>query len=207
MQQHYCQTSLKCWHATELQVWWLLVFPYCFSHDWSVTRVHVQRKAAELWTHWSQSFCCGPQRETLGVLGTLFWWPTRAQQQKYSLSTYRWCALPPKKALATRSPYSLPKHKFLDLPRDVIHSVARFRLRVHTLRFETATWNPSSSPSCDLCEADDDVQDEKHAIFHCTHPHTVSLRRRYESLFSEARAKDVSTFLHQNNNSNFLCMN
>ena len=27
-QQHYCQTSLTCWHATELQVWWLLVFPY-----------------------------------------------------------------------------------------------------------------------------------------------------------------------------------
>jgi len=30
----------------------------------------------------------------------------------------------------------------LDLPRDVILSVARFRLCVHTLRFETATWNP-----------------------------------------------------------------
>jgi len=63
----------------------------------------------------------------------------------------------PKKALATRSPYSLPKYMFLDLPRDVIRSVARFRLRVHTLRFETATWNPTSSPTCDLCEADDDV--------------------------------------------------
>jgi hypothetical protein len=49
-----------------------------------------------------------------------------------------------------------------------------------------------------LCEADhhhnDDVQDEQHAIFHCTHPHTMSLRRRYESLFSEARAQDVFTF-------------
>ena len=29
--------------ATELQGWWLLVFPYYFSHDWSDTRVHVQR--------------------------------------------------------------------------------------------------------------------------------------------------------------------
>ena len=76
----------------------------------------------------------------------------------------------------------------------------RFRLRVHTLRFETAIWNPSSSPTCDLCEADDDVQDEPHAIFHCTHPHTVFLRRRYESLFSKTRAQDVSTFLHQSNN-------
>ena len=110
---------------------------------------------------------------------------------KFSLITDRWCALHPKKALATRSPYSLPRYMFLDLPRDVICSVARFRLHVHTLRFETATWNPTSSPTCDLCEADDDVQDEQHVIFHCTHPHTVSLRSRYESIFSEARAQDV----------------
>ena len=34
-----------------------------------------------------------------------------------------------------------------------------------------------SSPTCDLFEADGDVQDEQHAIFHCTHPHTVSLCR------------------------------
>jgi len=100
----------------------------------------------------------------------------RAQQQ--FLTYNRWCALPPKKALATRSPYILPKYMFLDLPRDVICSVARFRLRVarfrlrvarfrlrvHTLRFETATWSPRSSPACDTCEADDDVQDERHAI-------------------------------------------
>ena len=45
--------------------------------------------------------------------------------------------MPPKKALATRSPYSLPKYISLDLPRDVIRSVARFRQHVHTLRFET----------------------------------------------------------------------
>ena len=100
---------------------------------------------------------------------------------------------------------------FLDLPRNVIRSVARFRIRVHTLRLETAIWNPRSSPTCDLCdlcEADDDVQDEQHAIFHCIHPHIVSLRRRYESLFSEARAQDVSTFLHRNNNKlNIFCMN
>ena len=53
---------------------------------------------------------------------------------------------------------------FLDLPRDVFRRVARFRLRVHTLRFKTATWNPSSSPTCDLCEVNDDVQDEQHAL-------------------------------------------
>ena len=83
------------------------------------------------------------------------------REHNSEILTYNaWCALPPKKALATRSPYSLPKYMFLDLPQDVIRSVARFRLRVHTLRFETATWSPTSSPTCDLCEADDDVQDE-----------------------------------------------
>ena len=121
-----------------------------------------------------------------------------SETANFSLITYnRWCALPPKKALATCSPYSLPKYIFLDLPRYVTCSVARFRLRVHTLRFETATWNPRSSPACALCEADDDVQDEQHAIFHCTRPlhtptaharHTVSLCRRYESVFSKAKA-------------------
>eukprot|EP00983_Pelagomonas_calceolata_P056630 1144678-Pelagomonas_calceolata.AAC.2 len=40
---------------------------------------------------------------------------------------------------------------FLDLPHDVICNVACFRLRVNTLRYETATWNPSASPHCDLC--------------------------------------------------------
>jgi len=44
---------------------------------------------------------------------------------------------------------------FLNLPRDVLRSTARFRIRIHTLRFETATWNQSYSPTCDLCDADD----------------------------------------------------
>jgi hypothetical protein len=96
------------------------------------------------------------------------------REHNSKILTYnRWCASPPKKALATRSPYSLTKYMFLDLPRDVFRRVARFRMRVHTLRFKTATWNPSSSPTCDLCETDDDVQDEQRAIFHCTHPHTA----------------------------------
>jgi len=102
--------------------------------------------------------------------------------------------------MASYSPYSLPKYMFLDLPQDVIRSDARFRLRVHTLRCETVTWNPRSSPACDLCESEDDVQDEQHVIFYCTHPHLVSLRRRFASLFSETRVQDVFAFLHQNNN-------
>eukprot|EP00983_Pelagomonas_calceolata_P012794 409120-Pelagomonas_calceolata.AAC.1 len=65
------------------------------------------------------------------------------------------------------SPYSLPKYMLLDLPHDVIRSVAQLRLRVYTLRYETATWNHRSSLNCDLYEVDDDVQDEQHVLFHC----------------------------------------
>ena len=43
---------------------------------------------------------------------------------------------------------------FLILPRDVICSTARFRLRVHTLRFGTATWNQSNTPTYNLCDTD-----------------------------------------------------
>ncbi len=66
---------------------------------------------------------------------------------------------------------------FFDLPRDVIRSVACFRLRAHTLRIETVTWTHNTSPTCDLCNAHD-VQDEQHVLLHCTHPHVVSLRRK-----------------------------
>jgi len=54
---------------------------------------------------------------------------------------HQWCALPTKRALFTHSHYIVIsiKYMFLYLPRDVIRSTARFRLRVHTLRFETAT--------------------------------------------------------------------
>ena len=63
---------------------------------------------------------------------------------------------------------SLPSHKMSFAVLPVSGCVS-----THTLRFETATWNPGSSPTCDLCEADD-VQDEQHAIFYCTPPHSVS---------------------------------
>jgi len=38
-----------------------------------------------------------------------------------------------------RLPYTLPRYMLLDLPHGVICSVARFRLRAHTLRIETVT--------------------------------------------------------------------
>ena len=38
------------------------------SHDWPGSRLHVQRKAAELWTDERQPICRGPLRETPGIL-------------------------------------------------------------------------------------------------------------------------------------------
>jgi hypothetical protein len=105
-----------------------------------------------------------------------------------------WYALPTKGALVTHSPYILPKYMFLYLPRDVIRSTARFRLHVHTQRFETATWNQRYSPTCDLCDADD-IQDEQHVLFHCANPHMISLRKKYAPLFPPTGAHDVFTFL------------
>jgi len=78
---------------------------------------------------------------------------------------------------------------FRDLPRDVIRSTACFRIRVHTLRFETATWSQSNSPTCDLCDADD-IQDEQHVLFHCANPHMISLCRKYAPLFPPTGAHD-----------------
>jgi hypothetical protein len=86
---------------------------------------------------------------------------------------------------------------FLYLPRDVIRSTARFRLRVHILRFGTATWNQINSPTCDLCDTDD-VRNEQHVLFHCVNPHVISLRRIYASLFPPATgAHDVLTLPEQ----------
>jgi hypothetical protein len=80
-----------------------------------------------------------------------YWAPyseTHPREHNSKRSTYhRWRALPTKRALVTHLPYILSNYTFLNLPlRDVIRSTARFRLRVHTLRFETATWNQSDPP-------------------------------------------------------------
>ena len=69
-------------------------------------------------------------------------------------STYhQWCALPTKRALVAHLPNILPKYMSLDLPCDVIRSVARFRLRVHTLRVETVTWNYTPPPPLPVTSA------------------------------------------------------
>jgi len=89
-----------------------------------------------------------------------FWTPYFDMHPRESISKHsayhQWCALPTKRALVTHSPYTPPKYMLLDLPPDIIRSVARFRLRAHTLRIETMTWTHNTSPggrdaTCDLC--------------------------------------------------------
>jgi hypothetical protein len=55
------------------------------------------------------------------------------------------------------------------------------------------------------------VRSQHNAISHCTHPLTVSLRRKYESLFSEASLWEHRMFLlfcnRATTNSIFFCLN
>jgi len=135
---------------------------HCEPIDFSRSVVDLRERHLEYWTPYSE---------------------THPRTHNSKRPTYhQWCALPTDRALITHSPYILPKYMFLNLPRDVIRSSARFRLGVHTLCFETATWNQSNYPTCDLCDADD-VQDEQHVLFHCANPHIISLRRKYAPLF------------------------
>eukprot|EP00983_Pelagomonas_calceolata_P067720 1149585-Pelagomonas_calceolata.AAC.1 len=76
------------------------------------------------------------------------------------ITHHHWCDLATKDAYVICSPYVLPKCLYLNLPKHIVRSVARFRLRVHTLKVEQATWNDNFSPTCDLCDALGDVQDE-----------------------------------------------
>ncbi len=122
----------------------------------------------------------------------------RERNSKHS-TYHQWCALPTRRVLVTHSPYTIPRYMLLDLPRDGICSVARFRLCAHTLQIETVTWTHNTSPTCDLCNAHDEqhIQVEQHVLFHCTHPHVVSLQRTYASLFPSAGFNNV---LGQGNN-------
>ncbi len=97
-------------------------------------------------------------------------------------------------ALVTHLPYTLHRLMYLDLPCDV-RSAAHFRLSAHMLVVdsEKVTWIHNTSPTCGLCNAYD-LQDEPHVLFHCTHPHVVSLRRTHASLIPSTGSHDASTF-------------
>jgi len=63
-----------------------------------------------------------------------------------------------------RPPHLLPRYLELELSRHVLRNIARFRLRAHTMRVETACWQIHNR-LCDKCDLHD-VQDEKHVLFH-----------------------------------------
>eukprot|EP00983_Pelagomonas_calceolata_P134766 1162092-Pelagomonas_calceolata.AAC.1 len=63
--------------------------------------------------------------------------PRDTKSKKFTY--HHWCAFPTKPAHVTYSPYFLPKYFYLDLPKHIVRSVARIRLRVHTLKVEQAT--------------------------------------------------------------------
>jgi len=74
---------------------------------------------------------------------------------------------------------------------------------------ETATWNQSNSPTCELCVADD-IQDEQHALSFPLRqsPHDFSPQKICTSVFPPSEAHDVPTFLSQDNNKlNFFLHN
>eukprot|EP00983_Pelagomonas_calceolata_P128986 1161565-Pelagomonas_calceolata.AAC.12 len=64
------------------------------------------------------------------------------------ITYHHWCALPTKPAHCGSISPSCPY-----------------------LKVEQVTWDDAISPVCDLCDAQDDVQDEQHVLFKCTHPH------------------------------------
>ena len=83
---------------------------------------------------------------------------------------------------------------YLNLPRDVIRSSALIRLRVHTLRFETAPWSQSDSPTCDLCDTDD-IQDKQHVLYLCANSHMISIAANMHLCFPQQEP----TILSHNN--------
>ena len=174
----------------------LLVSLYSFCHGRSDTIVYgifkLQTESAKLWTHWSQLFCRGRQEQTLGVLGTLIWTHPREHNSKRATYHQWWCAPPTKRALVTHSPYILHKNMFLNLPRDVICSTARFRLCVHTLRFERHGIKViPPSVTCVIL-----IMSKMSSMFFSTAPiPTWFLSAR--NMFPPTRAQDVFTFLSQ----------
>jgi len=136
------------------------------------------------------------------------------------LTYHQWCALPTREAHANHPPFTVPKYMFLDIPKEVQRSTARFRMRVHTLKVEQASWSPTLSPVCDRCDTGD-IQDEKHVLFNCSHPQVCALRHKYAALYEQnfsflqhhvsfrmpctgtshhVSSKDILVFLSQDNN-------
>ncbi len=89
----------------------------------------------------------------------------------------------------------------LDLPRNVIRSVARVRLRAHTLRIETVTWTHYTSPTQWLVASVMLMMYRMSNTSFSTAPiHTRSLSKDLCFPFSSAGLNNVSAFLGQESN-------
>ena len=87
---------------------------------------------------------------------------------KKSVAYHNWFALPERPVLDARAPFVLPEYLKMALSKIVTRNVARFRIRGHGLKCETALYSRSPDRSahvCNLCENGDYIQDEKHVIF------------------------------------------
>eukprot|EP00983_Pelagomonas_calceolata_P047659 1140746-Pelagomonas_calceolata.AAC.2 len=80
----------------------------------------------------------------------------------------QWMALPLRPLSVHGAPFSVPRYLHLELGKHMLRNKARFCLHAHTLRVETSLWQEhTSASSCDRCDQEG-LQDEKHAVFHCS---------------------------------------
>jgi len=100
--------------------------------------LHVKRKAAEVWAHWSQSLCCWPQGEALGLLNTFFSYVQRAQQPTLLLSSM--VRLTYKEGPGHAFAIHLSQIHVSRLPQNVVSSMVHLRLHAHILWVITYEW-------------------------------------------------------------------
>jgi len=100
---------------------------------------------------------------------------------------HNWVALPLRLVTVDGPPFSVPRYLHLDLGRQTQRNVARFRLRSHTLRVETRSWEHHDG-TCDkggLQAIQDEKYQEKYALFLCHCMQTYSLRLQFADLFHD----------------------
>ena len=59
-------------------------------------------------------------------------------------------------------------------------AITKFRISAHTFPVESGKWDktPREERMCPLCFSND-IDDEKHYIFHCTNPKLVEIRKTF----------------------------
>eukprot|EP00983_Pelagomonas_calceolata_P059972 1146160-Pelagomonas_calceolata.AAC.1 len=67
-----------------------------------------------------------------------------------------------------------------------------------------STHSKLSPPTCDISDAQDDVQDEQHVLFKCTHPQCLFPDGSKPVFYSPCKSFDMFTFMKQNDNELYL---